>query len=101
MSGNSYTLKVSAEAYDDLIDIQQYTLETFGESQFKKYESLINDAFILIRTNPNIGHHRADIPNNYLGWPVGEHIFIYKVELQIINVVRILHSRMDFRFQFT
>lgn len=100
MSDKSYALKISFEAYDDLIDIQQYTFQKFGESQLLKYELLLNEALILIQTNPNIGHTRPDIPNEYLAWPVGEHILIYRMEEVVIYLVRVLHNRMDFRFQF-
>ncbi len=100
MSDNIYVLNISQDAYDDLTDIQQYTLETFGESQLIKYESLLNEALLLISSNPEIGHSRPDIPNEYLAWPVGEHIFIYRIEDAIIYLVRVLHNRMDFRFQF-
>ncbi len=100
MSDNIYVLNISQDAYDDLTDIQQYTLETFGESQLIKYESLLNEALLLIFSNPEIGHSRPDIPNEYLAWPVGEHIFIYRIEDAIIYLVRVLHNRMDFRFQF-
>ncbi len=100
MSDNIYVLNISQDAYDDLTDIQQYTLETFGESQLIKYESLLNEELLLISSNPEIGHSRPDIPNEYLAWPVGEHIFIYRTEDAIIYLVRVLHNRMDFRFQF-
>ena len=56
MSDKFYTIKISSEAYDDLTDIQQYTFEAFGESQLFRYESRLNEALILIRTNPKIGH---------------------------------------------
>ncbi|AWV99954.1 type II toxin-antitoxin system RelE/ParE family toxin [Arcticibacterium luteifluviistationis] len=100
MSDNIYVLNISQDAYDDLTDIQQYTLETFGENQFHKYESMLNEALFLISSNPRIGHARPDIPKEYLAWPVGEHIFIYRIEDSIIYLVRVLHNRMDFRFQF-
>jgi toxin ParE1/3/4 len=100
MSDKVYTIKISKDAYDDLSDIQQYTLETFGEHQLLKYETLLNEALILIRSNPRIVNSRPDIPNQYLAWAVGEHIFIYRIEEAIIYLVRVLYSRMDFRFQF-
>ncbi len=100
MSDKVYSIKIAKDAYDDLTDIQQYTLETFGEHQLLKYESLLNEALILLRSSPNIGHNRPDIPNEYLAWSIGEHLFIYRIEDSIIYLVRVLHSRMDFRFQF-
>ena len=100
MSDNIYSLNISQDAYDDLTDIQQYTLETYGEHQLLKYELLFNESLMLISLNPRIGHTRPDIPNEYLAWPVGEHIFIYRIEEAIIYLIRVLHSRMDFRFQF-
>ena len=45
-SGNAveYTIELSEEAYDDLVNIQNYTYTQFGEKQWQKYSALIDKA---------------------------------------------------------
>lgn len=97
MSSKSYFLTLSEKAIDDLIEIQTFTFLEFGESQWSKYHSILIEAFQSIQFNPFIGHKRSDIPTKYLSWPVGEHNIIYRIEATRIYVVRVLHSKMDFR----
>ena len=78
MSNLKYTLELSAEAYDDLVDIQNYTFTTHGETQLNKYEELLDKAMIHILEYPLSGHTRDDVPKGYLTWNVGEHVIIYR-----------------------
>ena len=100
MSSLKYTLELSAEAHDDLVDIQNYTFTVYGENQLKKYEDLLDKALLHMLEYPLSGHKRGDVPENYLTWNVGEHVIIYRMEEQIIYIVRVLHDKMNFTFQF-
>lgn len=100
MSHLKYTLELSEEAYDDLVDIQNYTFSEHGETQLKKYEELIDKAMLHILEYPLSGHARDDVPQGYLTWNIGEHVIIYRTEKQVIYVVRVLHRKMNFTFQF-
>mgnify|MGYP006445559695 CR=1 FL=1 len=53
-----------------------------------------------IQQHPLTGHHREDMPSDYVAWAVNEHVMIYRIEGQTIYLVRVLHGKMDFRFQF-
>lgn len=101
MSENKYSLQISLEAYDDLIDIQSYTFQTYGELQMHSYSHELDRALMHIINYPLSGHRRDDIPKGYLAWPVKEHIMIYRIEAEVIFLVRVLHGKMDFRFQFS
>ena len=98
-SCRNYTLELSFEAYDDLVDIQNYTYAEFGESQWRKYEALLNKAFGHILDNPYSGHKRDDLPNEYLAHNVGGHVIVFRIEHLVIYVVRVLHRRMNFPYQ--
>lgn len=100
MSNPNYVLKLSEEAYDDLINIQNYTFTRYGEDGWIKYGYDLDEAMQHIESHPDSGHHRKDIPPNYQAWAVKEHVMIYRIEDNIIYLVRVLHSKMDFRFQF-
>ncbi|MBV6645244.1 MAG: type II toxin-antitoxin system RelE/ParE family toxin [Cyclobacteriaceae bacterium] len=99
MSNLKCTLELSAEAYDDLVDIQNYTT-THGEKQLRKYEELLDKAMIHILEHPLSGHMRDDVPDGYLTWNVGEHVIIYRIEQLVLYIVRALHGKMNFTFQF-
>jgi len=99
-SSPEYQLELSQEAYDDLISIQNYTYSAHGENQLNKYEALLDKAMQHMLNYPISGHERDDIPNGYLAWNVGEHVMIYRIDEPIIYLVRVLHGRMDFTFQF-
>jgi toxin ParE1/3/4 len=96
MSDLRYVLELSDEAYDDLIDIQNYTLLEYGESQMEKYSDILEQALEHILYYPLSGHSRIDVPEKYLTWQVEEHILIYRVENNIIYLVRVLHKKMNF-----
>lgn len=100
MSSPEYHLELSAEAYDDLLNIQNYTFTEFGESGWLKYGRELDVAMQQIQMHPNAGHSRDDIPSDYLAWVVNEHVMIYRIKEQTIYLVRVLHAKMNFRFQF-
>lgn len=95
---SEYSLELSEEAVSDLIDIQNYTFTNYGENQLKKYETVLDKALDSIRSFPNSGHSRPDIPRNYQVVQAGEHMIIYRVEVTKIYVIRVLHASMNFNY---
>ncbi|MCK5374314.1 MAG: type II toxin-antitoxin system RelE/ParE family toxin [Alphaproteobacteria bacterium] len=100
MSEVNYVLELSNEAYDDLINIQNYTYECYGEAKWKDYGQDLNAAMTHIMRNPLSGHARDDVPSGYQAWNVSEHVMICRIENKTIFLIRVLHNKMDFRFQF-
>lgn len=99
-SNHEYELLISQEAFEDLIDIQNYTYTVHGEPQWKHYEDLLDKALLQILEHPFSGHAREDIPEGYRAWNVGQHVMIYRVFNHIVYLIRVLHGKMDFTFQF-
>jgi toxin ParE1/3/4 len=51
-----------------------------------------------IRYNPTIGRKYNEVLNDLLGYNSGKHIIFYRIiEEMKIEVVRILHSKMDLK----
>ncbi len=88
-------LKLSPQARQDFIDILRFTGETWGQNQLLAYRDKINDALQAIGSNPQLGHHRDDLPATHLAYLVGSHVIVYRTEADSIGVVRILHQRMS------
>ncbi len=87
---------IRQKAIDDLNTIWDYTFEKWSEKQADKYYSAIKLAFKAIGENPNIGKEYFEVDQGLLGLNSGKHILFYHVISEdIIEVIRILHQRMD------
>lgn len=86
------------EAIDDLNDIWIYTFSKWSEKQADKYYHALEFACKQIGNNPDLGKEYDRISNNLLGLRTGKHIIFYQVRNKDrVEVVRILHERMDLK----
>lgn len=86
------------KAIDDLNNIWDYTFETWSETQADKYYATIKMVCNGISENPNVGKEYDGINKNLLGLKSGKHIIFYQViSDDRIEVIRILHERMDLK----
>jgi toxin ParE1/3/4 len=88
---------LSPEAWDDLEDIAAYGLLSWGEAQPDRYLAGIDRALLLLGENPHLGRARDDLRQGYRNLLAGQHAIIYEITADAIQIVRILHNRMDFR----
>jgi plasmid stabilization system protein ParE len=58
------------------------------------YRAKLNTALLLIERNPQIGHAGA-LSETQLLYPIGSHVIVYRVQKQVVEVIRILHNRMS------
>jgi toxin ParE1/3/4 len=90
------------EAIDDLNDIWDYTFEQWSENQADKNYATLKFACEKIGENPNIGKEYTEIRKNLLGLKSGKHIIFYHLISEVeIEVIRILHERMDLKNRLT
>ncbi|MBU2952023.1 type II toxin-antitoxin system RelE/ParE family toxin [Tamlana agarivorans] len=86
------------EAIDDLNSIWEYTFEKWSEKQADKYYATVKMACNGIGNNPDIGKEYYEINNNLLGLKFGKHIIFYQqMSNDRIEIIRILHERMDLK----
>jgi toxin ParE1/3/4 len=84
-------------AIDDLNDIWEYTFEKWSEKQADKYYSSLKFACMQIGDNPELGKEYSEIRKNLLGLRTGKHIIFYQaINKKEVEIIRILHERMDF-----
>lgn len=93
-----YELKLSQEAYDDLVHIQNYTFTKFGSEQWESYKTIFDTAFLTLIENPHIGHEKEALPQPYRALLIGHHLAVYRIEENTIFIVRIIHQRMSIQF---
>jgi toxin ParE1/3/4 len=85
-------------AIDDLKDIWNYTVEEWSEKQADKYYASLKFGCLQIGVNPELGKEYEEIKSNLFGLRTGKHIIFYQViNEQEIEIVRILHERMDLK----
>ena len=88
------TDRLSKRAESDLEDIWLYTFESWSLEQAESYHSLLNQAFDGFAANTKVGRI-ADIRDGYFKHSVGSHLIFYTITNTNLDVVRILHQRMD------
>lgn len=83
-------------AIDDLNDIWNYTVEEWSEKQADRYYASLKFACTQIGINPELGKEYEEIKSNVYGLRTGKHIIFYQIiSEQEIEILRILHERMD------
>lgn len=90
------------EAIDDLNSIWDYTFEKWSENQADIYYRTIKVACKEIGNRSDLGKTYSGISRNLLGLKSGKHIIFYHlVSENEIEVIRILHERMDLKNKLT
>tara|TARA_R100001594_G_scaffold27942_2_gene53028 strand:- start:407 stop:709 length:303 start_codon:yes stop_codon:yes gene_type:complete len=96
MSKNKY--RISQQAIEDLDKIWIYTLNKWSKEQADRYYDLIMAEIDFIADNYLIGKSAEQTRKNYRVTKVKSHLIFYrKVENEIVEIVRILHQRMDIK----
>jgi toxin ParE1/3/4 len=86
------------KAVEDLSEIWDYTYETWSENQADKYYELILETCQEIAKSPMVGKKYKEISEEILGFRVGKHIIFFReLNPKEIEVIRILHERMDLK----
>lgn len=93
-------LFLSQEAADDLRDILQYTLERWGPSQVRAYQSILDQALSKLQHSPKLGRKRPELSADYRSLLAGQHVVIYRLTESTLYVVRILHQSGDIQQVF-
>ncbi len=90
-----FALRPRARA--DLDGIWAYTVETWGLEQAQTYVRALNRAFITLAKKPELGRLYDEVYEGLRVYPSGRHLVFYFVTNNGIDVVRVLHERMDIR----
>lgn len=86
------------KAVEDLSSIWNYTYETWSEEQADKYYEMLINFCQQLADKPTLGKSYTQITEHLLGFRAGKHIIFYHVISKTeIEVIRILHERMDLK----
>lgn len=82
-------------AEGDIKNVWRYSFETWGERQADTYIDDMQETMKNIAQNPEIGIQIDQIRQGYRQYHYEHHLILYKPTPSAIEVVRILHERMD------
>jgi len=88
--------RLSPRAQADLEDIWDYTAERWGARRAEAYIRQIYGAVEALAVTPSIARRCDEVRPGYWKHPVGSHVIFFRRYPYGIDVVRILHGRMDF-----
>ena len=83
---------------EDLAQIWNYTYDEWFENQLDKYYNLLKDSCQEIAKNPNRGKKYDVVAERLAGYKSNEDIIFYlTISNDEIEVIRILHAKMDLK----
>lgn len=88
-------VRLTIAAKGQLKSIWHYTFETWGEQKADAYLTEIEKKLNMLAENPKLGRSRPDVKANYYSIKVNKHIVFYLFSEQYVDVIGVLHERMD------
>jgi len=83
------------QAIIDLEDIWLFTLHTWSLKQADRYYNLILKEIEYLTIHPKSGKDQHQIRKGYWSSKVKSHVIFYRIYEKELEVIRILHERMD------
>ena len=95
----SFTL--TKRALNDLVEIGTYTQRHWGCGQRNNYLTMLDGCFQQLAANPLMGKDCSEIREGYRKMSAGTHVIFYRQKhIFKVEIVRILHGRMDIDSKF-
>jgi len=88
--------RLSPAARADLDEIWNYSAENWGATRADKYVRDLAGALEKLACGKRRGRACDHIRPGYFRYPCQSHVFFYKIDGKNLDVIRILHQRMDF-----
>ena len=95
MSARKVDIVLSPEAQADFEDLVQVGQAEWGDDPADACATAIRAALERLARFPRIGHERPDLFPGARGSVVRRHLIVYRRQDANVEVVRILHVRMD------
>jgi len=92
---------ISKKAVSDLEEIWLYTVEKWSIDQADRYYNLIFDEIQFICKNVHAGKSMEHVRKGYRASKVKSHLIFYRIQNDIVEVIRILHESMDIENRLT
>lgn len=86
---------LTRRAYLDLLDIEEFSIEKWGDSQTELYMASLYEAFGQMASNPDIGKTRLNRAFPFYMAPAGRHFAVYKVVENGVIIATVLHAKRN------
>lgn len=87
---------LTPRAQADFEEIWDYTAERWGLDQAETYTRQLWETIQRVANEPPLGHECKEVRDGYRQYPSGSHVLFYRLTADGIDIVRILHERMDY-----
>ncbi len=87
--------RLTPAAQRDLSGIWDFTEERWGGVQAEKYIAELRAAVERIAADPDRGRACDEVRRGYRRYGIGSHMVFYVTTADGVDVIRILHQRMD------
>jgi toxin ParE1/3/4 len=87
--------RISATTIKDLDGIWEYTFINWSKDQADRYHNLLMNEIEFVAENRTSGKSMDQIKEGYLVTYVKSHMIFFKRNEGIVEVIRILHQKMD------
>ncbi len=94
------SFRLTQLAASDLRSIGRYTQATWGREQRDRYLAKLDRSFHMLAQEPQRGRACDVIRAGYFKYHVGRHLIFYRMAQDGIDIIRILHDRMDIESHF-
>ena len=95
---SKWKYRISQQAIDDLNDIWIYTFHRWSQEQADRYYDLIIEEIEFISHNHTAGKSVDQLRKSYHVTVIKSHLIFYRVlDNEIIEIIRILHQRMNIK----
>lgn len=91
----AHQLVIAPAAQADLREIYQHGLRQWGQAQSDCYIDDLKEQIWTLTTHPFMGVERPELLPNIRSLTIETHILFYRVTLDTLEIIRILHGRQD------
>jgi toxin ParE1/3/4 len=79
----------------DLDNIWEHTSKRWDDDQAEAYLRMIQAAIETVAANPKLGRQYHEVRAGYRRHRAGSHLILYRETSDAIDIVRVLHEKMD------
>ncbi len=87
---------LTPRAQADIEEIWDYSADRWGLAQAETYIRQLWNDIAAVADRPSLGAKCPEVRRGYRKYPSGSHVVFYRLVAEGIDVVRILHERMDY-----
>ncbi|MFB1002709.1 MAG: type II toxin-antitoxin system RelE/ParE family toxin [Bacteroidia bacterium] len=87
--------KFSLKAEEDISDIFEYSIETFGIAQAEKYYQALTECLDRLVQFPNLGRDSTELHQGLKLFYFQSHSIYYSLDKHDLIIVRIISNHMD------